>query len=1076
MTEAAKKPSPPAGPAPKRVVPPIATVLVCSDKANGKSKPTLPGLVVLFRTATMSPIPEKARAKPSDKSAAEAAPEPPPAPPPAFSAGMVDRKGYLVPWEKLREQRSQRKAITTDSIKFVAPPAEETLYDFFLVSHPDPKRIEAILKNVNDHGGVFKEGDTEIKPVRLKLQRAGGKGQEHVLEVPEDPAKILPLEGSTEHGGWLLYRDMPHQGCAAVSEQIEKLQKSLGAMRYPIGSGDDPYVPEAKSNQGIFDVRTWNGVLAFQRVFLGKPKPADGEDEPPAAGFVKTDSVKKLAGAGSAKDFADIALAEKTGSAVMPAADWPRPKRADGVVDDATAKAIKHCIDKDLRKPGHTLVPFLHEMDASNVRWLRAEAVSALATWRDLAKTFGWTNGIHAFHTYRSALADITSADYGRATLSIHKSGYAIDLQMSGYIVPWTSELFYEKVILGSRVRWRLWGRIAADKGRLGAGFDAVAQILADRHARTRAQLQEAAAKAEAANAASKDKKVKVPAVPAALDAAAIAAMYRECLDEEVIGGPVFRQAAQKVSKALALDQGDVYDRFLEQDVEHLLDDEVDAFEYKRDHKSFACDAKDFFVTKTAKKGEVFLCLTALARLARLTGISAFPDGWHSTRKLVTLPTAVTLPQGSAEAFGGVASAIGMANKRYDEDLVRDRGVALVDHVLHAVASVQESKLGQRPKKGVFTPNPDPAALVADVPASAFGRQLKPLFGSELDSAAVKELRNKLEELLLALAKAAVEKRVEMLAAGTNPKSKDIGEALKKLGEERRPAIDAAISDFETQQPLDSGKLWHVRIKRGDKTAEVPLKDLDDAVVKSIAAWKQECAKRKWVATPSLVFTDVKVKVEPGIKVKADPKTRTVTVDAAQPRMKALSELHKAVGDVTLELKSVYFVPDAATKDGAAKGGKEDGKDKKKGAPAPVAGQVVAEVKVGPSDDIVEATKKVLEEAYRLDTAVEYVPALVVTPRFSDTLDMREGDTVEITYPGEPIGMEWWHHQYHPALQGEEEDAPEGAAASGGPKKWSTLLTEIGWELDVMGDGPGEAAYGYPGVGYSAKDLQKKAS
>ncbi len=1020
---------PPAGPAPKRVVPPIASVLVRSD---GAAKPILPGLVVLFRTATLSPLPEKARA------AARTGDAPAPTPPRLFSAGMVDRRGYLVPWEKLREQRGQRKAVTTDSLKFIAPPSSDATYDFFFVSHPDPARIQAILDNVNAHEGTFVgPRGAAVAPVASRLLRGEGRGGEHVLEVPEDPAKILPREGSELYGGWLLYRDMPHQGCARVAAHLEALQRALGAMRYPLGSGDDPYLSEPKVNRGLFDVRTWNAVLSLQRTLLGVSAPGAEARPSHALGLVKTDSVARLAGVSEGVAFAEIALRENDTGHVAASAVTPRPTRADGVVDDATAQAIKRCVDQGLRKPGDVLRPFSSEMGAGSYRWLRGEAVEALEAWRALASAFGWEQGIHAFHTYRSALADVTAADYGRATLSVHKSGYAIDLQMTGYVVPWTDALFYEKVDVGDRVRWRLWGRIPADREKLGRGLDEVARILAERHARVR------------------------PGSP--LDAATLSRHYRACLDAEVPGGPAFREAAQRVSAALALDRGDGYDRLLEHDVEHLLDDEVTAFEYQRDHPGFSRDEAVFFVTKTAPPGHVFLCLTALARLVRLAGIRAFADGWHSTRKRVALAPSVTLPPTGAEAFAAVASTIHTANKRYDEDLIADRGAALVDHVRRCVLGIPEKRLGSRPRRGVFVPNEGLDALVGEIPASAFNRQLRPLFGSELDAGDAggpRAVRVRLEEILTRFARAAVAFRAQMLVT-REPKGKEVEGAWRSLAAPYRDEVDHVIDAFEAERPLDSTRLWHVRITRGERTTEVPLRDLDDGLVSSLGEWAKRCKKMNWLATPSVVFTDVKARVDPG--------TRAVTVVARQPRLEGLAAIRAAMPGLTLKLATAWFVADAPS---PAKGAAAAGKTSKRQAP-PVVGHVVSHVDLAPSGDLVAAVTEVLEAAYAQETAVRHVPALIVTPCFDAPLDIREGDAVEVTYPGEPIGMEWWHHQYHPALQGEDE---QGAGDAKGPRKWSALLTDIGWELDVLGAGPGAAAYEYPGVGYSAKDLEKNAS
>lgn len=1012
MTQAAPvtraRPASPGGAAPKRVVPAIATLLVRSDTVAGKDKPLLTGLVVLFRTTTMSPIPVKAKSK----TAAKDEPEAPVAEPRPFSAGMVDRRGYVVPWEQGRLERGQRKPVTTDSIKFVGPPSEDATYDFFLVSHPDPQRIQAILDNVNENGGVFKDADgAETKPLPMKLGKNKGKGNEHVLEVAEDPTKLLPLEGADEYGGWLLYRDMPFQRCAGVSKQIEKLQKALGAMRYPIGSGDDPYFPDGEEktgNKGKFDVRTWNGVLALQRALLANRDP-----------LVKTDSVMALFDCATSKAFAEIAFAEKvTGTAAVETV--PKPQAADGVVDRRTAAALKHCVANGLRKPRFVLQPIPHQMSVkdhvSSHRWMRAEAVAAVTAWRKLAETFGWSEGVHAFHTYRTCLADVTSADYGRASLSIHKSGYAVDLQMSGFIVPWSPNIFYEQVLREARVRWRLWAKIPADAAKLVAGFDEVAKLLGQRLGKDRAD-------------------------------ASVAEQYRASLN-----AANHVQASVVLGGIVGADLKDTYDRLLATDVKLLLKNDVPAFGYRRDHSSFGNDHSSFFVTKHAGDGHVFLCLTALARLVRLAGISAFTDGWHSTRKSTSLPGAVTLPPASGSPFASIASWLATAHKRYDEDLIAARSKALLAEIVSVVMGYEAHEMGVR-EKGKFIADANVESLVADLHKGVFDRHLRPLLGSDVESSgteSARALRAEISDILHPFAQRAIRCWATALEEAPRSARKVAMAEIEKIMPAYRAEIDRALDDFEARQSLGSEKLWHVKITRDTEVIEVPLKMVSADVIASMAAWKKGWAD-SLVASPSVVLTDVKAKV--------NTKDHSVTIDASQPRMKALVKVQGAIGDTALEIKAVFFAQ------GAEKGAKTK---------VPVAGNVVAKVDVPKGGDVVDAVRKVLEKAYADPAAVKFVPAVVVTPHFS-VVDIREGDLVEVTYPGEPIGMEWWHFQYHPALQGEEEDAEPGAPGASQPKLWSTLLTEIGWELDVLGDQTIAGAYGYPGVGYVAKDLAKVA-
>src|SRR5262249_27931997 len=84
-----------------------------------------------------------------------------------------------------------------------------------------------------------------------------------VLVVNEDPDEYLPPKLG-DHGGWLLYRDMPHVKCAPVVEQTKDLQRKLGILRYPVGTQDNMYLATGGWS-GLFDMRTLSAVLKFQK-------------------------------------------------------------------------------------------------------------------------------------------------------------------------------------------------------------------------------------------------------------------------------------------------------------------------------------------------------------------------------------------------------------------------------------------------------------------------------------------------------------------------------------------------------------------------------------------------------------------------------------------------------------------------------------------------------------------------------------------------------------------------------------------------------------------------------------------
>ena len=58
--------------------------------------------------------------------------------------------------------------------------------------------------------------------------------------------------------------------------------------------------------------------------------------------------------------------------------------------------------------------------------------------------------------------------------------------------------------------------------------------------------------------------------------------------------------------------------------------------------------------------------------------------------------------------------------------------------------------------------------------------------------------------------------------------------------------------------------------------------------------------------------------------------------------------------------------------------------------------------------------------------------------------------------PGEPIGLEWWHHEVPKSVRG---------------KSWLELMGEIGWTRDgLLGDRQSKY-YGRGGIGYDASTI-----
>jgi hypothetical protein len=409
------------------------------------------------------------------------------APDPLFQLGVVGRSGFLAPpefneellsflgWVEYASHPEGDPGLVScahdllpDSYRILAGQK----YEVYLIQHPDIGYAREVLTFIN-------EGEKKFGEPRTITASSEG-----VLVVPEDPKAFLP-GGDPEYGGWFLFRSMPSGQCQPVREQVAKLQSQLGALRYVVGNGIWPYLPDFKSdndksggeNYGIFDVRTMGAVYAFQRDALSgaapfkvkDPKPQDAFFSSPASFTPQPEAMLSERAPGMKILTQEHSWAYLDKSDKAPVAP-PRPNQADGTVEQSTAKALKHWLQEGLRKPGAILVQ-VREPRGWGV-WLRPEAAYAWFAWNELVRALGFDAGICLNHTYRSVQVDVGHAGYGRAARSIHKTGLAMDLGLMGdfksSVENWP--VAYVREPTADRIRWRLYGPVAHQVPSTGAG------------------------------------------------------------------------------------------------------------------------------------------------------------------------------------------------------------------------------------------------------------------------------------------------------------------------------------------------------------------------------------------------------------------------------------------------------------------------------------------------------------------------------------------------------------------------------------------------------------------------------
>jgi hypothetical protein len=444
---------------PRRVAPNLRIAQVTCEQ-----KHTLAGLFVLFRPQPSTTLQKIKNLKKQVGMRLD----------PPFQLGMVGRLGFLSPPEIDQQdllaylsglENTSRLPGDPDPVACaldLMPDSHRLLpgqkYEFYFIHHPDPAYALKVYDEINEGSSAY--GEPFVKEVDA----------DGIVRVPEDPSHFLP-QGSEFYGHWTLYRSMPCAECEPVKQQVRRLQLHLGALRYIVGTGIWPYLPDFNtdndrsggSNDGIIDVRVMNAILRFQQDACSGKKPFKPKDKPHSALVQAESNFGPAPGADFAKRRPPNSeyLQPENSWKYLEGSEQPapsiKPLQADGVVDSSTAEALKHWLSEGLRKPGDILVSIANKV--GGVLWMRPEAASAIHAWIRLVQALGFDEGLGIFHTYRSILVDIVKAKKGRSAVSIHKTGLAVDLASAGFLRAVKSwPVAYVREQEGSRILWRLYG------------------------------------------------------------------------------------------------------------------------------------------------------------------------------------------------------------------------------------------------------------------------------------------------------------------------------------------------------------------------------------------------------------------------------------------------------------------------------------------------------------------------------------------------------------------------------------------------------------------------------------------
>lgn len=395
---------------------------------------------------------------------------------PAYTLGIVDGAGYLQAVEDGSNPWWDIDADADGPTPHALPVTLAQTYETVYVRHPSPDFARGLTAALNG-GDAMARIESEhgpIAPARHTVTPSLHDGR-CVATVAEAAEAFYPM-GHAACGGWLVYPQMPLADLTAVQDAVRALRAQLGALGYPVGIQEAPYLPSTLPKftkpMGHFDLSLASVLRAFQ------------DDAERGEHFVRTRP-------GSLKDGAWMGL-------------WGHASRGPGegpfepaLADRATVSALLRWHDQAWRKPGPLLLGIPTGTGVRGDRiWMREEVAVRVTLWRTLAAVFGVETGIKSGHAFR-AIGGMKSGG-GVALMSLHKTGLAIDVAVTSDpgddgALPYTRPAAHWHITFEAEAR--PVGRIVDD-----------AAIAA---------LQGAQTEAEAATSAARERLTNAPAGPA---------------------------------------------------------------------------------------------------------------------------------------------------------------------------------------------------------------------------------------------------------------------------------------------------------------------------------------------------------------------------------------------------------------------------------------------------------------------------------------------------------------------------------------------------------------------------------
>jgi len=322
-----------------------------------------------------------------------------------YVLGVIDGGGFLQSVEDTQNPWWDIDADADGASPHAIPVLNGQPYEVVFVRHPSPSLARAVTRALN--GDPLRaamealHGPLEAVAMTVTPSLAGGHC---VAVVPTEPGLFYP-HGHKHFDRWLLYPQMPLAGLDEVRRAVTSLRALLGALSYPVGIQEAPYV--VAEGEGLrptmeaFDLPLASALRAFQEdASLGKAFQVAKRDDAPGR-----------------------RAWERLWGAPCTAAKLTRFEGA--TVDRPTAEALIAWQNERLRKPGALLLGVPTQLGGDSV-WVREEVAVRVVLWRTLARVFAVPTGLKSAHAFR-AMGGMKSGG-GTALMSLHKSGLAIDL------------------------------------------------------------------------------------------------------------------------------------------------------------------------------------------------------------------------------------------------------------------------------------------------------------------------------------------------------------------------------------------------------------------------------------------------------------------------------------------------------------------------------------------------------------------------------------------------------------------------------------------------------------------------